>query len=160
MSLFLYSYIVGDRVNIGKDKFRVHSIQLLTTTFRDLQNKISIVPNNKLSALPIQNLTRSANVVVKMKISSGVRHAVLQALAAAASAHRGPRARRCPCSGSRPCQHAPGRPGAAAQHRQRQRAAVTPRHVHAGQGVEAQQDGAAARHTRADDSAGHTMEAA
>ena len=63
------SYSVGDRVNIGKDKFRVHSIQLLTTTFRDLQNKISIVPNNKLSTLPIQNLTRSSNVVVKMKIA-------------------------------------------------------------------------------------------
>ena len=62
-------YSVGDRVNIGKDKFRVHSIQLLTTTFRDLQNKISIVPNNKLSALPIQNLTRSSSVVVKMKIA-------------------------------------------------------------------------------------------
>lgn len=56
-------------MNIGKDKFRVHSIQLLTTTFRDLQNKISIVPNNKLSALPIQNLTRSSSVVVKMKIA-------------------------------------------------------------------------------------------
>ena len=62
-------YSVGDRVNIGKDKFRVHSIQLLTTTFRDLQNKISIVPNNKLSTLPIQNLTRSSSVVVKMKIA-------------------------------------------------------------------------------------------
>ena len=60
---------MGDRVNIGKDKFRVHSIQLLTTTFRDLQNKISIVPNNKLSTLPIQNLTRSSSVVVKMKIA-------------------------------------------------------------------------------------------
>ena len=56
-------------MNIGKDKYRVHSIQLLTTTFRDLQNKLSIVPNNKLAAAPIQNLTRSSNVVVKMKIA-------------------------------------------------------------------------------------------
>ena len=69
MFVVVSSYSVGDRVNIGKDKFRVHSIQLLTTTFRDLQNKISIVPNNKLSTLPIQNLTRSSNVVVKMKIA-------------------------------------------------------------------------------------------
>ena len=60
---------MGDRVNIGKDKYRVHSIQLLTTTFRDLQNKLSMVPNNKLASASIQNLTRSSNVVVKMKIA-------------------------------------------------------------------------------------------
>ena len=47
----------------------MHSIQLLTTTFRDLQNKLSIVPNNKLAVAPIQNLTRSSTVVVKMKIA-------------------------------------------------------------------------------------------
>ena len=62
-------YAVGDRVNIGKEKYRVHSIQLLTTTFRDLQNKIAIMPNNKLATATIQNLSRSGNVVVKMKLS-------------------------------------------------------------------------------------------
>lgn len=62
-------YQVGDRVNIGKNKFRVHSIQLLTTTFKDLQNKINIMPNSTLSNMLIQNLSRSGNVVVKMKLS-------------------------------------------------------------------------------------------
>jgi hypothetical protein len=62
-------YQVGDRVNIGKNKFRVHSIQLLTTTFKDLQNKINIMPNSTLSNMLILNLSRSGTVVMKMKLN-------------------------------------------------------------------------------------------
>ncbi len=65
-------YDVGDRVQIGDvsstDTFKpskqwVQSINLTTTTFRSTHNKVMIVPNFVLSALPITNLKVAIHVL-------------------------------------------------------------------------------------------------
>ncbi len=69
-------YSIGDFVEIkGQDGvFEVVSIQLLTTTFRNLQNKIVIMPNAMLLASVIFNLSRSkhAGFLIPVIVSASV----------------------------------------------------------------------------------------
>ena len=69
---YLKPYSVGDRVDIGTAKYRVVSIQLLTTTFRTLDQRITTVPNNQLASATISNLSRSKNAIVRYSFSVGI----------------------------------------------------------------------------------------
>jgi len=61
-------YEVGDRVDVGKAKYKVRAIALLSTTFSTLDNKICIIPNSKLATQMVTNVTRSANAALTIPV--------------------------------------------------------------------------------------------
>jgi small-conductance mechanosensitive channel len=62
---YIKPFSVGDRVDIGTGKYRVVSIQLLTTTFRTLDQRITTMTNSSLASAVVTNLSNSKNAVAK-----------------------------------------------------------------------------------------------
>lgn len=57
---------IGDRVNVDQERLFVQSIQLLSTTFRSVHNKIVVMPNALLMTKSITNITRSKEPVFEL----------------------------------------------------------------------------------------------
>eukprot|EP00457_Paulinella_chromatophora_P002661 gb/GEZN01002666.1/.p1 GENE.gb/GEZN01002666.1/~~gb/GEZN01002666.1/.p1 ORF type:complete len:713 (+),score=68.48 gb/GEZN01002666.1/:125-2263(+) len=65
--LFVRPYISGDKVRLTADglTLTVVNIAILATTFRDINNKVYIIPNHVLAEKEILNMTRSSSVVME-----------------------------------------------------------------------------------------------
>lgn len=59
--LISHPYDVGDRVGIDEEELVVQKIDLLYTTFLDVDNKVSYVPNTSLFLKKIENIRRTKN---------------------------------------------------------------------------------------------------
>ena len=62
-ALFIFivrPYSINDRIELRNhdDEYEVHSIQLLTTTLRQNNNKLVIIPNSQMLTCEITNLSR------------------------------------------------------------------------------------------------------